>query len=75
MHSSKMVKTAKPISRSLYTNKTRRGKKERKSFFVVLFCFVATAINRVFTDEVMQFALRGPQKEVRLVKSRDEAQK
>lgn len=59
MHSSKMVKTAKPISRSLYTDKTRREKKERNIFFF----FFATTINTVFTDEVMQFELRGQQQE------------
>lgn len=61
MHSSKMVKTAKPKSRSLYTDETRRGKKERKSLprLGFFFFFVATAINTVFTDEVMPFALRG----------------
>lgn len=32
MHSSKMVKTAKPISRLLYTDKTQRGKKEKEIF-------------------------------------------
>ena len=51
MHLSTMVKTAKPKSRSLYMDKTRRGKKER--------IFFATTINTVFTDEGMPFALRG----------------
>lgn len=38
MHLSKMVKTAKPISKSLYTDKTRRGKKERKYLPRMFFC-------------------------------------
>lgn len=47
MHLSMMVETAKPVIYSglLYTDKTHRGKKERKSFSF------ATAINTVFTDE------------------------
>lgn len=53
--------------RSLYIDKTRRGKKERKSLprlgLVFFLVFFATTINTVFTDEVMQFALRGQQKE------------
>lgn len=73
MHLSKMVKTAKPISKLLYTDKTRRGKKERKylprMLFFCLFvwllfvCFFATTIKTVFTDEVMQSELRGQQQE------------
>lgn len=51
--------------RSLYTDKTRRGKEKRKSLprLGLFFLFFATTINTVFTDEVMQFALRGQQKE------------
>lgn len=49
-----MVETAKPTSRSLYTDKTHRGKKERKSLPTL--GFFATAINTIFTDEGMQFA-------------------
>lgn len=61
MHSSKMVETAKPISRSLYTDETHRGE-ERKEIFTQT-GFFATAINTVFTDEGMQFASRGQQTE------------
>lgn len=52
MHLSKMVETAKPVIYSglLYTDKTHRGKKERKSLTRLFFSF-ATAINTVFTDE------------------------
>lgn len=42
--------------------KTRRGKEERRNPPTPGFLF-ATAINTVFTDEVMQLVLRGQQKE------------
>lgn len=59
-----MVETAKPISRSLYTDKRHRGKKESKSLPTLGF-LLPQVINTVFTDEGMQFALRGQQKEPR----------
>lgn len=47
--------------KSLYTDKTHRGRKERKS--LPRLGSFATTRNTVFTDEVMQFALRGQQSE------------
>lgn len=67
MHSHKAVRTRKPISKSLYTDKTEARTNgtiySHCCNFSLIVVFFATIINTVFTDEVMQFALRGHQQE------------